>query len=312
MASRLDSQTVAATAVQEEAADVPSRLERAEPWLFIAPSLILLLAVGLYPVVYTGYMSLHNWTLGMGAPTFTGFDNFANAITSEAFRASVGRTLLLLVITLPVELVLGLAIALALNVQENRVLRTILQVALVVPIAITPAVVGLLVQLLFDNQLGVINHFLAQVGLANVDWLGDPTMAYVTVCIAQIWQWTPFVALVLSASLATVPGEIEEAALLETERWWPRFRKVQLPFLWPGITAALVFQTAFVMKQFGMIYAIQKGGPGSATQTAMLQIERTAFRGFDIGLASAQSILMLIISIVLAQIYIKAFYSEAE
>lgn len=287
------------------------RLERAEPWLFIAPSMALLLAVGLYPIAYTFYMSFQHWVLVMGPPTFTGFGNYINALTSPAFLWSVARTLILLLITLPIQLALGLAIALAVNARHNRVLRTILQVALVIPIAITPAVVGLLVQLMFDNKLGVINYLLAQIGIDPVTWLGDPTMAYITVCIAQVWQWTPFVALVLCASLATVPAEIEEAARLETERWWPRFRHVQLPYLWPGVTAALVFQTAFVIKQFDMVYAIQKGGPGSATQLAMLQIERMAFRGFNIGLAAAESILMLIISIALAQIYIKAFYREA-
>ncbi|HKJ94510.1 MAG TPA: sugar ABC transporter permease [Gammaproteobacteria bacterium] len=313
MASHPQAQAAAGTARGvDEGLDRPSRLERAEPWLFIAPSLILLLAVGLYPILFTAYMSTHNWVLGMGAPTFNGLGNFVDTLSSEEFRASVGRTLLLLAITLPIELALGMALALALNAQHNKVLRTILQVALVVPIAITPAVIGLLVQLMFDNQLGIINYFLSFFGVGQVDWLGTQVLAYTTVCIAQVWEWTPFVALVLSASMATVPPEIEEAAILETDRWWPRFKRVQLPFLWPGITAALVFQTAFVVKQFGMIYAIEKGGPGTATQTAMLHIERTAFRGFDIGVAAAESILMLIVSIVLAQIYIKVFYSEAE
>ncbi len=100
--------------------------------------------------------------------------------------------------------------------------------------------------------------------------------------------------------------------MLETERWWPRFRDIQLPFMWPGITAALVFQTAFTIKEFDMIYSIERGGPGTATETAVMQIERMAFRGFDVGLASAESILMLIVSILLARIYIRAFYREID
>lgn len=310
MATETHASTAAGT-VDDAPPDRPTALERAAPWLFILPSLLLLLAVGLYPIGFTFYMSFHNWVLGQGAPSFIAFGNYIEVLTSDAFLSAVGRSLLLLLITLPIQLVLGLGIALLLHTSFNKVLRTILQVALVIPIAITPAVVGLLVQLMFDNELGILNHGLAGLGIAGVDWLGDAFWAYTTVCIAQIWEWTPFVALVLSASLATVPSEIEEAALLETDRWWPRFRKVLLPYMWPGITAALVFQTAFVLKQFGMVYAIQKGGPGSATQMAMLEIERTAFRGFDIGSAAAQSILMLILSILLAQAYIKLFYSEA-
>ncbi|WP_102224769.1 carbohydrate ABC transporter permease [Acidimangrovimonas sediminis] len=289
-----------------------SFLEKAAPWLFIAPSLLLLLAIGLYPMIYTVYNSLQNFVMGMGPPVFNGGTNYITAITSQNFQNSVLRTLVLLVITLPVELVLGMMIALALDSQHSPFLRRLLQICLVIPIAITPAVIGLLTQLMFNEQLGVINYLLGRIGISPVDWLGSPTSAFATVVCVQIWEWTPFVALVLSAALSTVPPEVDEAALLETERWWPRFSAIRLPFMLPGITAALVFQTAFTMKAFDMIYAIQKGGPGSATEVAIIHIERLAFRGFDIGVASAQSILMLVLSIVLARTYIRLFYREVD
>lgn len=285
--------------------------EALEPWFFIAPSFLLLLVIGLYPVLYTVYMSFHHWVMGMGAPRFDGVQNYIDALTSSGFGHSVLRTLVLLGITLPIELVLGMLIALALDAQYNKPLKWLLQVCLVIPIAITPAVVGLLTQLMFNEQLGIINYLLSQIGLGPYDWLGGTTSAFATVMIIQIWEWTPFVALVLSASLSTVPKDIEEAVILETDRWWPRFKSVMLPFMWPGITAALVFQTAFVLKEFGMIYSIEKGGPGTATEVAMIHIERVAFRGFDVGVAAAESILMLVLSILLAQTYIRLFYREA-
>lgn len=286
--------------------------ERMQPWFFVGPSLLLLLTVGLFPVLYTAYFSVHNWTMGFGAPTFNGVQNYIDAFTSSDFRYAVLRTLVLLAITLPLQLGLGLAIALALDSQHNRLLKRLLQICLVIPIAVTPAVIGLLAQLMFNNQFGIINYLLGVIGIGPVDWLGGSVSAFATVVIVQIWEWTPFVALVLSASLATVPTDIEEAVMLETARWWPRFKSVMLPYMWPGITAALVFQTAFTVKAFGMIYSIEKGGPGTSTMFAMLHIERVAFRSFNIGLASAESILMLIMSIVLAQIYIKAFYREMD
>lgn len=286
--------------------------ERAEPWFWLAPSLLVLLGIGLYPSIYTLVASFQYWVMTSGPPEWTWFDNYAQALTSSDFGGAVGRTLLLLVITLPAELVLGMLIALALDSTHAPVLRRLLQVCLVIPIAVTPAVIGLLTQLLFNEQLGVVNYGLARLGIGPVDWLGDPTMAYVTVVIVQIWEWTPFVALVLSASLSTVPKDIEEAAMLETERWWPRFRGVVLPYMRPGITAALVFQTAFTIKEFDTIYTIGRGGPGTATETAILQVERLAFRGFDIGVSSAESVLLLVLSIVLARIYIRAFYREMD
>ncbi|HTI02276.1 MAG TPA: sugar ABC transporter permease [Acidisoma sp.] len=290
----------------------PSWREKMEPWFFILPSVILLLAIGLYPVIYTLVASLQSWVMGMGPPSFGGLQNYAHAFTSSDFGHSVLRTLVLIVITLPIELALGMMIALALDSQNFLVLRRLLQICLVIPIAITPSVVGLLTQLMFNQQLGIINHLLGYIGIPALDWLGRPLSAYTTVLIVQIWEWTPFVALVLSAALSTVPQDIDEAAVLETERWWPRFRSIQLPFMWPGITAALVFQTAFTIKEFDMIYTIEKGGPGTATETAVMQIERMAFRGFDVGLAAAESILMLVLSILLARIYIRVFYREMD
>lgn len=286
--------------------------ERLAPWFFIAPSLILLLGIGLYPVIYTFIISFKAWVMGMGEPTWTGVDNYVNALGSSDFRDAVLRTLVLVAVALPVQLFLGMLIALMLDATRIGVLRRLLQICLVIPIAITPAVVGLLANLMFNEQLGIINYLLGRIGIGPVNWLGDTTNAFITVILVQIWEWTPFVALVLSAALATVPKDIEEAAMLETERWWPRFRSVQLPFMWPGITAALVFQTAFTLKEFDMVYSIEKGGPGTATEVAMLQIERLAFRGFDVGVAAAESILMLVLSILLARIYIRLFYREID
>lgn len=286
--------------------------ERLTPWFFVAPSLILLLAIGLYPVIFTFIISFKYWVMGMGAPAWTGVSNYMTALTSSDFGGAVLRTLILVAVTLPVQLVLGMLIALALDAAPFAVLRRLLQICLVIPIAITPAVVGLLTGLMFNQQLGIVNYALGRIGIPPVNWLGDTTNAFITVIVVQIWEWTPFVALVLSAALATVPKDIEEAATLETERWWPRFRSVQLPFMWPGITAAMVFQTAFTLKEFDMIFSIEKGGPGTATEVAMIQIERLAFRGFDIGVSAAESILMLVLSIVLARIYIRLFYREVD
>lgn len=283
---------------------------RLEPWFFVGPSLILLLAVGLYPTIFIVYYSFHQWTMGMGPPVFAGFTEYIDAFTSTAFIDSIERTGIFLVVTLPIELGLGMAIALALDQTRNAFLRRLVQILLVVPIAMTPSVVGMLVNMMFNEQLGVINYFIRGLGFAPVDWLGNNRAAYGMVLITQIWEWTPFVALVLSASLATVPPEIEEAFRLETESFWHRFRYIKLPFLRAGIVASLVFQTIFTIKTFDMIYSIEKGGPGDATQMIALHIENVAFRGFDVGLASAESVLTLIITIILAQSVVKFLYRE--
>ena len=294
-----------------KAAEIRTPLaKRLEPWFFVGPSLILLLAVGLYPTIFIAYYSFHAWTMGMGPPVFDGFTNYIDAFTSSGFISSLERTGVFLAITLPIELGLGMAIALALDQTRNVVLRRLVQILLVVPIAMTPSVVGMLVDLMFNQQLGVVNYFVRGLGLSPPDWLGNADAAYGMVLITQIWEWTPFVALVLSASLATVPPEIEEAFRLETDSFWSRFVQIKLPFLRPGIVASLVFQTIFTIKTFDMIYSIEKGGPGDATQMLSLQIENVAFRGFDVGLASAESVLTLIITIILAQSVVTFLYRD--
>lgn len=283
---------------------------RLEPWFFVGASLFLLLLVGLYPTIFVLYYSFHNWTMGMGPPMFAGLDNYINALTSSGYLDSLWRTGVFLVITLPVELALGMAIAIALDQSRNRAMRRLVQILLVVPIATTPSVVGMLVQLMFNTQLGIVNYLGHRWGFGQVDWLGSGTAAFGMVTMTQIWEWTPFVALVLSASLATVPSDIEEALTLETESFWARFFQLKLPYMRPGIVASLVFQTIFTVKTFDMIYSIEKGGPGNATQMVSLKIERIAFRGFNVGLASAESVVTLIVTILLAQAVVKFLYSD--
>ena len=187
-----------------------------------------------------------------------------------------------------------------------------LGLSLVLPMATTYAVVGLLGQVMFNIKYGVVNQLLGFIGFDPVNWIGDPHNAFVAVVFWDVWQWTPFVALVLLAGLTTVPGEIEEAATLETKNWWTVLRHVQLPFLIPGLTAVLILRTADTLKLFDMVFTMTRGGPGSATEFISLMIQRVGFRGFDQGMASAQAVILLIITIVLSQLYIRLFYKEVR
>ncbi len=294
-----------------------SKRERADailPWVYLAPAMVALIVVGVYPVIYALWASVHQVSLinlASGTP-WSGASNYVQAFTNSFFLASLGRTLLFLVIALPLELVIGLGVALVLDGDTFSALRGAVRVILVIPMAMTPVVVGLVGDLIFNEQFGVINCLLGLVHVGPVDWLGSPASAFITILVLQIWQWTPFVALILLAGLATVPKEIEEAMRLETNSWPAILRYGKLPYLLPGITAALIFQTAYIFKLFDMVFTLTGGGPGVATQLITLYVQRNAFRAFDIGGAAAQSIILLIVTIVLARIYIRAFYQELE
>jgi len=128
----------------------------------------------------------------------------------------------------------------------------------------------------------------------------------------DVWQWTPFVALVFLAGLSSVPKDIEDAAALETNSWFRVLWHIQLPYLLPGLTAILILRTADILKLFDMIFVMTRGGPGNATDLISIYIQRVGFRVFDQGVASAQAILLLILTVVLSRLYVRVFYREVS
>jgi multiple sugar transport system permease protein len=309
----LAEQRTAQTALTVPAVE-SSRRRALTPWLFLLPGIVTLLAVGIYPVIYALWASFHKVDLAMlaaGTP-FNGGQNYIAAFFNSLFTGAVARSLVFLAISLPFELGFGVLLALYLHGTVFPKLLGVVRVILVIPMAMTPVVVGLIGTLVFNNQFGLVNYLVGVAGVPPVDWLGNSLMAFVATLALQVWQWTPFVTLILVASLSTVPPEIEEATLLETGSWFKRLRHVQLPYLLPGITAALIFQTAYIVKLFDMVYTLTGGGPGVSTELVSIYIERNAFRAFDIGTAAAQSVILLILTIMLSNLYIRYFYREAE
>jgi len=213
---------------------------------------------------------------------------------------------------LPLQIGVGLAMALLIHKPGLGLLKTLTRLSLVIPMATTYSVVGLLGQVMFNIKYGVVNQLIGFLGIEPVNWIGDPTNAFIAVAFWDVWQWAPFCALVFLAGLTTVPAEIEEAAKLETTSWRVILRHVQLPFLVPGLTAILILRTADTLKLFDMVFTMTRGGPGSSTELISLMIQRVGFRAFDQGMASAQALILLLITIVLSRMYIRFFYSEVE
>ncbi len=278
---------------------------------FLGPAVIALALIGIGPLIYAFWTSLHFFNLTkLKKVKFIGFENYAEVLTDPVFWEAMGRTFTLLIIALPLQIALGMGIALILHRPGLGFLKTLTRLSLVLPMATTYAVVGLLGQVMFNLKYGVVNQLLGFLGIDPINWIGDPFNAFAMIVFWDVWQWTPFVALVLLAGLTTVPGEVEEAARLETKNWWVVLRHVQLPFLVPGLVAVLILRTADTLKLFDMVFTLTRGGPGASTEMISLLIQRVGFRAFDQGLASAQAIILLIITIILAQLYIRLFYKE--
>jgi multiple sugar transport system permease protein len=288
------------------------RVRRRTIFGFLGPAVLALAAVGIAPLLYALWKSFHDFNLTRAnRQEFVWLDNYAYTLTDPTFWGAMGKTATLFFIAVPIQIALGLTIALLLHRPGLGFWKALTRLALVLPMATTYAVVGLLAQVTLNQKYGVFNQMLGWVGVEPINFIGDPENAFVGVIFWDVWQWTPFVALVLLAGLSTVPPEVEEAARLETRSSWTVLRHVQLPFLIPSLVAVLILRTADTLKLFDMVFTMTRGGPGNATEFIAILIERTGNRQFDIGLASAQSVILLIITIVLARLYIRLFYREA-
>src|ERR1700741_3806186 len=290
---------------------------------FVAPAMIVLLVVGIIPLLFALWTSFQQFILTKAhfkgavlgvwpifdAP-FVWLSNYRDLLFDESFRNALGRSFLFLVINLPIQVVLGLTIALLLHRPGHEWLKNVTRVALVIPMATTFAVVGLIGRLLFNGDFGINNYFWNLVFGHKLEWLADSNLAFVSISIMDCWQWTPFCALVLYSSLTMVPVEIEEAAKLETDKWWHVLRKVQLPFLLPGLTAILILRTADILKMFDAFYIMTRGGAWGGTGINRIYIQRIGFRSFEQGTASAEGIILLVITIFLSRIYIRFIYRE--
>lgn len=278
---------------------------------FLLPAVLALFAVGIYPLIFALQVSMRQYQLARPGP-FIGLANYQAVLSDPSFWDSLGRTFFFLLLALPLQVIIGLLVALLLQRPRFTLLRGIVRVALVVPLATAPAAIGLIGRLIFNREFGVANYALSFLGIGPLEWLSTPGMAFTSILLMDTWQWTPFATLVFLAGFATVPTEIEEAASLETDSWFRILRHIHLPYLLPGLTAVLILRTADIMKLFDMVFVMTRGGPGSATELVSLYIQRIGFRVFNQGLASAQAVLLLILTIVLSRLFIRVFYREVD
>jgi multiple sugar transport system permease protein len=284
------------------------------PLWFLAPAVLTLFVIGIYPTIFALVTSFRRYNITRpreGFP-FIGFENYVNVLTDSTFWSSLFLTAKFYVTVLPIQVALGLAIALLLHKPGMGLLKSLARVTLVVPLATTYAVVGLIGRLIFNRDFGVANQALSVFGFAPIDWLSTQDGAFAAIVIMDVWQWTPFCALIFLAGLSMVPGEIEEAARLETSSKLALLRHVQLPYLLPGLTAVMILRSADVLKLFDMVFVMTRGGPGSATDLISIYIQRVGFRIFDLGTASAQAILLLILTIIISRLYIRLLYREVH
>ena len=271
-------------------------------WPFLLPSALVAFFILLYPLGYAFYLSLFNYYLDTGASTFVGFANYADLFADTRFWGALTRTISIVVAAVGLEFCVGLAVAYGLYRLTFGV--RVLTLLMFLPHIITPVVAALFLKWIFAGRWGLLDSLLASVGVFGPDWLGSPAWARVTVVLADAWQFTPFMILVLFAGLNTVDQSQIEAAQIDGASGRQILFRIMLPSIAPIIAFVLTMRMMDAFRYFDTIYVLTGGGPGTATETLTMQTYALAFRLFQIGKASALGVVTLLIVLVFASIIV--------
>jgi multiple sugar transport system permease protein len=250
---------------------------RAGRW-FLLPGLVFLFAIDLVPLIYSAWISFYEWWLLRPRNIrFVGLGNYLQLLTDPEFGRAVVVTTLFTLGAVAAEFLAGLGLAL-LFAQPIRFLRP-LRVLLLLPLFIVPVVGATMWRVIFHPELGVLNYYLHLAGLGRPSWLGDPTLALVSITLVDAWRTIPFMFLVLYAGLQMLPAELYEAAAVDGASRWQAFRHVTVPLLTYIMLVALLIRGMDAFREFDIIFVLTGGGPGTATQT----IQMLNYRVFGLG-----------------------------
>ena len=268
------------------------------------PALLFLLAVAIVPLIYSLVVSLLRFNLmNLDRTGFVGLRNFQLILSSPDFWNSLAVTIQFVVIAVGLELLLGLGLALALSRDVPGI--SVFRSFILVPLALAPVVVGLLWRFMLNVESGVLNWFISLLGLPRTDFLSNTTLALPIIALVDVWQWTPFMFLILLAAIQALPHEPFEAAAIDGASTWETIIHITLPMLRYPILVAVLLRTIDAFRVYDLIFMMTRGGPINATDTLSWSVYNVGFRNFNMGYAAALSWIILIIVSVVVMIFIR-------
>ncbi len=271
--------------------------ERGFALVMVGPAFLVLLVTTTFPLAYLIYNSFFSINLSMPFMNgFVGLANYHDMLADARFFEALKLSAIYTSVTVTLQLVIGLGLALI--VMRVPAGQPIFRVAAILPIVLAPVVIGLIWrQLLFTPRTGLLDLASIALGFGSHNWLGDRNLALVSVILVHTWQWTPFAFLVFLASLASIPGDLYEAARIDRASAVKRFLYITLPLLRPAIIIVVILRMVMALSAFDAILALTGGGPGTATQILNLYAYRTSFIELNFGYGSALAVVLLVISI---------------
>ncbi len=280
----------------------PARAGMSDRWfsiLLIAPAMTITLIFALFPLAYALDVSFRFADLSRGRiGDFVGLDNYRTVFADADFWSACWTTLKFTVVAVGLQMTLGVGIAFLLHGATFA--KGLTRSLLILPLATSAAVTGLFWRYLYDTQFGVMNYALGALGLPQPNWLGDYTIALWSVVLFDVWQWTPFVALIALAGLQALPKEPFEAAELDGASQWRILRTLTFPLLKPVLFLVLVLRTIDCVRLYDAVAVLTRGGPGTSTETMTFYLYRTGLKLFRMDYASTMAIFFLYVMLVAA------------
>jgi multiple sugar transport system permease protein len=267
---------------------------RGLPWVYMAPALVVLGAMTIGPAIFVLYSAFRSDRILGGSGKFVGLDNFISALTNPSTQHSFFVTIGFVVVVVVLEMMVGFALALPLSGQTraNRFGAAVM----LLPFAVTPAAAAIVFKQLLNPNFGWIGYYLGQLGFPKgLDLLSDPSTAWLMLIVLDMWQWTPFIALILMAGLQSLPQEPREAAMVDGASSVQMLWHITLPQMIPFLSIAVVLRAIQAFKTFDSFKILTGGGPGNSTEIINLSIYRIGLQTFNVGLACALGVIFLII-----------------
>jgi len=272
--------------------------------LLLAPALFFLFSVVLFPLIFSYYVSLTHFPLAEFRITeWVGLDNYIYILTSPRFWHSVAFTGGFTVIAVSIEFFLGLGFALLFDreIFGGRILRSLM----LMPMLMAPIVVSMIWKYILHAKVGILNYVLKSLGLPHPAWLSTTPYAMISVILIDVWEWTPFMFLILSAGLASLPREPVEAALIDGATKYQILRHITLPLLKPVIFIAIMLRAMDALKVFDILFVTTRGGPGIATESLTYYIFNLTLARRTIGISCAAAIISVFMLFAFFLIYLK-------
>ncbi|TFL19272.1 carbohydrate ABC transporter permease [Jannaschia formosa] len=289
--------------------------DRAIAWIFVAPTIFLLLAINIFPLIWTIRLSFTDFRANRQGREveWVGLRNYERILTDSDVWLSMQATAHFLIWTIALQVILGFALAWLINrkFKGNDLWTTII----VLPMMLSPAVVGNFWSFLYQPQIGLFNYviaFLTGQNASSFDMLGSVDLAPWSIVIVDTWMWTPFVMLICLAGLRSIPDYIYEAAEIDRASQWRQFFTITIPMVLPFLMLAVLFRGIENFKMFDLVVQLTGGGPGNVTTLTSIDLKREAFEKWRTGYASAYAIILFVTVFGLASIYVKALNKVKE